>query len=174
MRATELKKMVVLDNRDVEIGKVSDICIDLDKFKVENILVSTGGFFSTKYYILNMEDLAEINNSIQLKCLEEDIDELSDVELKNSAYESYFFNDLQNIYVVSADAVTVGPVKELCIDLIELTFKIIIESTHGKFSKNDYFMIHQDDISDIREFIILKLKKDEIKQKTKEYDVKKC
>ena len=50
MRATELKKMVVLDNRDVEIGKVSDICIDLDKFKVENILVSTGGFVKILYF----------------------------------------------------------------------------------------------------------------------------
>ncbi len=174
INAKKLKGIKVLDSNGIQIGKMSDLGIDCDEFKIKNILASTGGFFGKKDFILNMEDLAEINDSIHLKCLEEDIDQLSDLELKNSAYDSYFFKDLQNIYVVSADAMPVGPVKELCIDLNELTFKIIIEVTRGKFSKNDYFMIHPDDIGDIREFIILKLKKDEIKQRIKEYDVKEC
>jgi len=84
----------------------------------------------------------------------------------------YFFKDFQNIYVTSADAISVGPVKDLCINIDDdLTFEVVIEATRGKFAKNN-FLINPDDISDIREFIILNIKKDEIKQRIREYKVK--
>lgn len=174
MRATELNGMKVQDKNSVEIGKLSDLRINLDEFKIENILVSTGGLFSKKYFTVTLEDLGEIDNYIHLKCSKEDIDQDADLESRNHEYERYFFKDFQNIYVASADARSVGPVKDLCTDLQGSSFKIVIESTSGKFTKNDHFIINHEDIKDIKEFIILNLKKDEIKQRIKEYKIKKC
>lgn len=172
MRVAELKGMTVLDNQRIEIGKLSDLGINLDDFTIKNILVSTGGFLGKKYFTVNLEDLGEIDNYIHLKCSKEDIDRKADLESKNSKYEHYFFKDFQNIYVSTADAIAVGPVRDLCISLQELAFNVIVEATRGKFSKNDYFEIYSDDINDIKEFIILNLKKDEIKQRIREYEVK--
>lgn len=172
MRATELNGMKVQDKNGVEIGKLSDLGINLDEFKIENILVSTGGFLSKKYFTVNLKDLGEIDNYIHLKRSKEDIDQYADLESRNHEYERYFFKDFQNIYVASADARSVGPVKDLCSDLQGSAFKIVIEATRGKFTKNDHFMINPEDITDIKEFIILNLKKDEIKQRVKNMRLK--
>lgn len=171
MRANDLKGMNVLDDHGVKIGKLSDLGINCEKFSIENFLVSTGGFFGKKYFTVGIEDLGEINDVIHLKCSGENIvDQNVDLKWKNSAYEYYFFKDFHDIYVASSDAIPVGPVKDLCISQgTGLTFEVIIEATRGKFSKNDYFMVSPGDIGDIREFIILTLTKDEIKQRIKEF-----
>jgi len=158
--------MKVLDNKGCEIGKISDLGINWDELKIESILVSTGEFFGKKYFTVNMGDLGEIDSSVHLKCSKEDVDQISNIDLKNSEGEHYFFKDFQNIYVTSADAKPVGPVKDLYINSDDaLTFKVIIEASRGKFSKNGYFMIDSGDINDIREFIILNLNNEEIKQR---------
>jgi sporulation protein YlmC with PRC-barrel domain len=174
MNAKKLKGMKVLDKNSIEIGKVSDLGINLDEFKIENILVSTGGFFSKKYFTVNLEDLGEIDNYIHLKCSKGDIDYDADLELRNSKYGRYFFKDFRDIYVGSADAIPIGQVKDLYINFDNnLTFKVVVEATRvrGRY-KNDYFAIYPGDIDDIREFITLNLTKDEIKQKIAEFKIK--
>lgn len=42
MNARKLKGMKVLDDIGFVMGKMSDLGIDCDKFKIKNILVSTG------------------------------------------------------------------------------------------------------------------------------------
>lgn len=64
MNAKKLKGMKVLDNTGEVMGKVSDMGIDCEQFKIKNILVSTGGLFSKKYFTL---DIKEINELI-IKC----------------------------------------------------------------------------------------------------------
>lgn len=170
MRANDLKGKSVLDVQGVEIGKLSDLGINCEKFTIENFLVSTGGFFGKKYFTVGIEDLGEINDGILLKCSGENIvDQNVDLKWKNSVYEYYFFKDFQDIYVASSDAIPVGPIKDLCISQgTGLTFEVIIEATRGKFSKNDYFRVSPEDISDIQK-LILTLTKDEIKQRIKEF-----
>ena len=174
MRAMELKKMMVLDNNGAEIGKLSDLGIDYDEFKIRNILVSAGGFFSKKYFYVDVGDLDGIDTCVHVKRSEEGIDQ---VDLKNVTYERYFFRDFQNLYSASADAILIGPVKDLCINLDDnLTFKPVLDAMRlcGRYRKNDCFIIDLDDIDAITEFIALNLTKDEIKQRIKDYDVKEC
>lgn len=100
MRATELRGMKIMDKNGVELGKVSDLGIDCDEFKIRNILVSTGGFFSKKYFIVDAGQLAGIDNIARLKSSKEE--QMHAVSLKKLAISGdYFFKNFRYCVVRS-------------------------------------------------------------------------
>lgn len=133
MQATKLKGIKVLDKYRVEIGKVSDLGVNLAEFKIENILISTGGFFSKKYFTVDINEIEEINSELHLKSSKEEQNiAISLEELKLSSPYDYFFKNFQKRLVRTNDEPILGLIKDIIFDLKDnLTFDVIIEKFHG-------------------------------------------
>lgn len=91
MNAKKIKGMKVLDNNGIQIGKVSDLGIECEQFKIRNILISTGGIFSKKYFTADIDEINKINSNIHLKSSKEEQNIATPIEV--SSPEDYFFKN---------------------------------------------------------------------------------
>jgi len=156
--------MKVLDNTGEVIGKVSDLGIDCDEFKIKNVLVSTGGLFSKKYFTVDVKEIGKINSNVHLKySREEQNPAFSLKELEMSAPEVYFFKNFQSRIVRNEDSNFFGLIDDITFDLNDNLFDVVVEQVpDGKFGKS-YFSASLEDFSEIDVLMRLNLGKDEIK-----------
>ncbi len=157
MRAKRIKGMKILDNNGVQIGKVSDLGIDCDEFKIKNILISTGGFFSKKYFTVYIEQIGKIDSHLHLKSSKVNQPHaVSFNELERDVTEDYFFKNFQYRVVKTNEEPVLGLIKDIIFDLKnDLTFDVVIE----KLSLEDF--------SNVDILMTLKLDKNEIKKRLK-------
>jgi len=151
MNAKKLKRMKVLDKNSIEIGKVSDLGINLDEFKIENILVSTGGFFSKKYFIVDVNEINEIGNQVHLKSSKEEQNiAISMEELKLSFPQDYFFKNFQNRIVKTDKRPLWGLISDIKFNLNDnLTFDVVVEKLQGGPLGKPSFIASLEDFSNV-------------------------
>jgi sporulation protein YlmC with PRC-barrel domain len=165
MNAKKLKGMKVLDKNGVEIGNVSDLGIDCDEFKIRNILVSTGGFFSKKYFIVDAGQLAGIDNIMHLKSSKEE--QMPAVSLKKLAISGdYFFKNFRYRVVRSDNSNFFGVVGDITFNLNNsLLFNAVVEQVpDGRFGRT-YFNASLEDFSKVAIVMTLNLGDNEIKER---------
>lgn len=167
MNAKKLKGMKVLDNTGKVMGKVSDMGIDCEQFKIKNILVSTGGLFSKKYFTLDIKEINEINNQVHLKTSKEEQNiAIPMKQLEVSSPEDYFFKNFQNRLVKTTEQPLLGLINDIKFDLKNnLTFDVIVEKLHGGPLGKPSFIASLEDFSNIDILMTLNLDKNEIKKR---------
>jgi sporulation protein YlmC with PRC-barrel domain len=166
MNAEKLKGMKVLDNDGVQIGKVSDLGIDCEQFKIRNILISTGGIFSKKYFTADIDEINKINSNIHLKSSKEEQNIATPIEV--SSPEDYFFKNFQYRVVKTNEEPLLGLIKDIIFDLKnDLTFDVVIEKLVGGPLGKPSFTASLEDFSNVDILMTLKLDKNEIKERLK-------
>ena len=169
MRAKRIKGMKILDNNGVQIGKVSDLGIDCDEFKIKNILISTGGFFSKKYFTVYIEQIGKIDSYLHLKSSKVNQPHaVSFNELERDVPEDYFFKNFQYRVVKTNEEPVLGLIKDIIFDLKnDLTFDVVIEKLVGGPLGKPSFTASLEDFSNVDVLMTLKLDKNEIKKRLK-------
>lgn len=167
MRGKQLKGMKVLDNDGIAVGKVSDLGINCDEFKIESILVSTGGFFGKKYFTVDLGQIGEINDYLHLKSSKiSQTPAVSFKELEMQSPEVYFFKNFQYRIVQNVDSNFFGLVDDIKFDLRDnLIFDVIVEQSHDKKFGKTYLTTSLKDFDEVDVLMILNLGKDQIKER---------
>ena len=169
MNAKKIKGMKVLDNNGIQIGKVSDLGIECEQFKIRNILISTGGIFSKKYFTVNIEEIDKIDSNMYLKSSKEEQNIAVPLEeLKVSSPEGYFFKNFQNRIVKTNEEPLLGLIKDIVFNLKDdLAFDVVIEKLVGGPLGKPSFTASLEDFSNVDILMTLKLDKNEIKKRLK-------
>lgn len=169
MRAKKVKGKKVWDNEGFEMGKVADLGIDRDEFKIKNILVSNGRFFDKKYFTVGISEVRKIDDGLYLKSSMRDQDvAVSRDELKRTVSGTYFFKHLQSYPIISNDSHFVGIIEDMKFDLNHnLNFDIIIKQSPGGMFEKSHFTASRNEFTKQDELLILNLSKDEIERRVK-------
>jgi sporulation protein YlmC with PRC-barrel domain len=165
MKASEFIGMKVLDKEANEVGKIADLVIQLKKCMVEKIIIATGGTLSKKYFAVVEGDLAEIGDYVQLKMDKESIDQIAKTDkLDDLMPIGTQYKDVVGKIVLSSDAMDIGKIEDLEIDPKGCLIHNVMVYTGGTFSKK-HLMIADEDINNLGDYVILKLKNDEVKER---------
>jgi sporulation protein YlmC with PRC-barrel domain len=148
------------------VGKIADLAMNLKKCLVDKVIIVTGGTLKKKYFAVVENDLAEIGDYVQLKLDKQELDEVTKVDKIDALMKNEFhYKDLVGKPVLSEDAMEVGKIEDMVIDPKECLIHNILVSTGGTLSKK-HLVISDVDIKHIGDYVMLKLKKDELMQKT--------
>jgi sporulation protein YlmC with PRC-barrel domain len=165
MKASEFIGMKVLDKEANEVGKIADLVILLKKCMVDKIIIVTGGTLSKKYFAVVEGDLAEIGDFVQLKMDKESINQTAKTDkLDDLMPMGTQFKDVVGKIVLSSDAMEIGKIEDLEIDPKGCLIHNVMVYTGGTFSKK-HLLIADEDISNLGDYVILKLKDDEIEER---------
>ncbi|HML06133.1 MAG TPA: PRC-barrel domain-containing protein [Methanobacterium sp.] len=165
MKASEFIGMKVLNQRAVEIGKIADLAMNLKECLVDQIIIVEGGTLNKKYYSITQNDLAEIGDYVQIKLDEEALNNISKTDkIEDLMGNEFHYKDLVGKTVLSEDAMTVGKIDDMIIEPKKCLIHEILVSTGGTFSKK-HLKISDADIKHIGDYIVLKISKDELKEK---------
>lgn len=66
---------VVLAQKGMEVGKISDMYIDPKGCLINNVIISTGGTFNKKYLMIADEDIEDIGDYVILKLTKDQVEE---------------------------------------------------------------------------------------------------
>jgi sporulation protein YlmC with PRC-barrel domain len=165
MNASEFIGMKVLDKEANDVGKIADLVIQLKKCMVDKIIIVTGGTLSKKYFAVVDEDLAEIGDYVQLKLDKESINQIAKADkLEDLMPLGTQFKDAVGKIVLSIDAMEVGKIQDLAIEPKGCLIHNVLIATGGTFTKK-HLTISDEDISNLGDYMILKLKNDEIEER---------
>jgi len=165
MKASEFIGMKVLNQRAVEIGKIADLAMNLKECLVDQIIIVEGGTLNKKYYSITQNDLAEIGDYVQIKLDEEALNNISKTDkIEDLMGNEFHYKDLVGKTVLSEDAMTVGKIDDMIIEPKKCLIHEILVSTGGTFSKK-HLKISDADIKHIGDYIVLKISKEELKEK---------
>lgn len=64
---------VVLAQKGMEVGKISDMYIDPKGCLIHNVIISTGGTFNKKYLMISDEDIQDIGDYVILKLTKDEV-----------------------------------------------------------------------------------------------------
>ena len=166
MKASEFIGMKVINSGAKEVGKIADLAVNLKECLVDKIVIVEGGTLNKKYYSVTENDLAEIGDYVQLKLNSEDLEKISKADkIEDLMEKESHFKNLVGKTVLSEDAMTVGKIEDMVIEPKECLIHQILVSTGGTFSKK-HLMISDTDIKHIGDYMVLKLSKEELEEKT--------
>ncbi len=166
MKASEFIGMKVINSGAKEVGKIADLAVNLKECLVDKIVIVEGGTLNKKYYSVTENDLAEIGDYVQLKLNSEDLEKISKADkIEDLMDKESHFKDLVGKTVLSEDAMTVGKIEDMVIEPKECLVHKILVSTGGTFNKK-HLMISDTDIKHIGDYMVLKLSKEELEEKT--------
>jgi sporulation protein YlmC with PRC-barrel domain len=168
LKTSEFIGMRVLDKEAHEVGKVAELVIELKKCLVESIFISTGGTLNKKYFSIFVEDIAEIGDFLQLNLSKVGVEGKVHLnKFEDFEYKGSLFKDIVGKVVVAQKGMEVGKIADMYIDPEGCLIHNVVISTGGTFSKK-YLMISDMDIQDIGDYVILKLTKDEVNDRTQD------
>ncbi len=166
MKASKFIGMTVLDKDAKEVGKIAEFEIKLKHCLVNKIWVATGSALNKKYFSVVEDDLDKVGDYVQLKQNKEGIDEKPRVNKLGEQLESgSLFKDIVGKTVLTYDAMEVGKISDMLIDPRGCLIHNIIISTGPAFRKK-YLKISDVDIHDFGDYVILKLRKKDVDDKT--------
>jgi sporulation protein YlmC with PRC-barrel domain len=76
LRFKNMVGKVVLAQKGMEVGKIEDMVIDPKGCLIHNIIISTGGAFSKKHFMISDTDIAEIGDYMILKLDKNQVEEM--------------------------------------------------------------------------------------------------
>lgn len=168
MKASEFIGMKVIDKDANDIGKVAELSLKLKKCLVENIFISTGGTLNKKYFAIIAEDIAKIGDYVQLNLSKTGVDGKAHFDkIEDIASEGSLFKDLVGKVVVAQKGMEVGKISDMYIDPKGCLIHNVIISTGRTFNKK-YLMISDEDISEIGDYVLLKLEKNEVEERVQD------
>jgi len=77
VRFKSLEGKVVLAKEGMEIGKIQDMVIDPAECRLHNVIISMGGTFNRKQFLISSDDIAEIGDYMILKLSKEQIEQMA-------------------------------------------------------------------------------------------------
>ncbi len=166
MKVSEFIGMRVIDIEAKEVGKVEDLAVALKKCMVEQIFISTGSTLSKKYFEVKEDDIAAIGDFVQLKMKGDvienkiKVDKLDDLVAKDAR-----FKNVSGKVVLAQGGMEVGKIDDMVIDPAGCLIHNVIITTGGTFSKK-HLVISNEDIAEIGDYMILKLSKEQVEQKS--------
>ena len=162
MKVSEFIDMTVLDKEAHEVGKVAEIAVKLKKCLVDKIFISTGGALNKKYFAVAEGDIANIGDYVQLKLDKYGIEQRVHVDkLTDFLPKGNHFKDLVGKKVLSQEGIEVGKISDMLIDPKGCLIHNIVISAGTALNKKQ-FLVSDEDIKSIGDFIILKLTKEEV------------
>lgn len=166
MKASEFIGMKVINSGAKEVGKIADLAVNIKECLVDKIVIVEGGTLNKKYYSVTENDLAEIGDYVQLKLSADDLQKISKADkIEDLIEKESHFKNLVGKTVLSEDAMTVGKIEDMVIEPKECLIHQILVSTGGTFNKK-HLMISDTDIKHIGDYMVLKLSKEELEEKT--------
>jgi len=76
-RFKNLEGKVVLAKEGMEIGKIQDMVINPSECLINNVIISMGGTFNRKQFLISSDDIAEIGDYMILKLSKEQIEQMA-------------------------------------------------------------------------------------------------
>ena len=166
MNASDFIGMKVLTKDAVEVGKIADLAMNLKECLVDKIIIAGGSTLKKSFFAVTENDLAEIGDYVQLKLSKDDLDNISKVDKIEELMENEFhYKDLVGKQVISEDAMTVGKIGDMIIDPQGCLIHNVLVLTGGAFNKK-HLIISNEDINYIGDYVLLKITKEELEQKT--------
>jgi sporulation protein YlmC with PRC-barrel domain len=166
MKASEFIGMKVLNKEANDVGKIADIAINLKKCHLDKIIIVEGGTLSKKYFAVTEEDLAEIGDYVQLKLGKEEMNQIEKKDkVEDLMGDESHFKDYVGKIVISEDALNVGKIEDMIIEPKECLIHQVVVSTGGTFNKKQ-LIISDADINHIGDYVLLKINKEGLKEKT--------
>jgi len=165
MKASKFIGTTVLDSEAHEVGKIAELEIKLKHCLVDKIWVSTGSTLNKKYFSVVEEDLDKIGDYVQLKLNKEEVSQRPKVNKLGELMETgSLFKDLVGKIVITHDAMEVGKINDMLIDPQGCLIHNIIISTGPAFRKKQ-LKISDVDIHDFGDYVILKLRKEDVNER---------
>ncbi len=168
MKASEFIGMKVLDKDANEVGRITELSIKLKKCLVEKIFVSTERALNKRYFTIIAEEIAHIGDYVQLTLSKAGVEgKILYDKVEDGASKGSLFKDIVGKVVLAQKGMEVGKISDMYIDPRGCLIHNVIIYTGGTFSRK-YLMISDEDISDIGDYMILKLEKNEVKERVQD------
>ena len=165
MKASEFIGMKVLNKEANDIGKITDLAVNLKECHLDKIIIVEGGTLSKKYFAVTEDDLAEIGDYVQLKLGKNDMEEIEKKDkVEDLMGDESHFKDYVGKTVISEDAMNVGKIEDMVIEPKQCLIHQVIISTGGTFNKKQ-LIISDADINHIGDYVLLKINKEGLKEK---------
>lgn len=161
-------KVISKDARD--LGKVEELSIKLKNglvdmiFMVDTIFIVTGSTLNKKYISITEEDVEAVGDYLQLNLNVDEIEKRIIGKIDDVAPKGSLFKDFKEKIVLTKSGIEVGKISDMILDPSDCLIPSIIVSTGKTFNKKR-LMISEEDIDSIGDYMILKLEKNDIKQR---------
>lgn len=165
MKASEFIGKTVIDQKGQEIGKITDIILKPQECLIDKVIISDGGVLSKKYFTITEKEIDAIGDYVIIKMSkidteerigQEDLESLKNVELN--------FKKLVGKTVITSNGVELGTVEDLMIQPQECLMENLVVKAKSELGKKS-FKIENNEISDIKDYLILKIDFDSIEER---------
>lgn len=127
-----------------------------------------GGALNRRYFTILVEDIAEIGDFLQLTLSKAGVEgKVHQNRINDFAFKGSLFKDVVGKVVVAQKGMEVGKIADMYIDPEGCLIHNVVIATGGTFGKK-YLMISDVDIQDIGDYVVLKLTKDEVYNRTQD------
>jgi sporulation protein YlmC with PRC-barrel domain len=166
MKGSEFIGMTVLDKNAKKVGKIAEMEIKLKKCVVNKIFISTGSAIGKRYFTIVEEDIEKVGDYVQLNLDKVGINEKVHVDKVDEFVEKGSrFKEIVGKVVVSQEGLEVGKIGDMIIEPKGCLINNIVITTGSIFRKKD-LTISDKDIDAIGDYVMLKLKKDDLETRT--------
>lgn len=165
MKASEFIGKVVIDQKGLEIGKIADIIVKPEECLIDRVIVSSGGVLSKKYFSVTDKEIEAIGDYIIIglsrkeaeeRLGQEDLDSVKKVELN--------FQKLTGKTAITQNGVELGTVEDMIVKPKECLIENVIIKSKPDLGRKQ-FMVGKGEITDIKDFMVLKLDLDDIEDR---------
>ncbi|CDG65601.1 MAG: hypothetical protein PWQ15_1852 [Methanobacterium sp.] len=164
MKVSEFIGMKVIDIEARDVGKVEDLGVTIRESLVEQIFISIGSTFGKKFFAVKIDDITAIGDYVQVKFNSETLKDMVKTDkLDDLAPKQQRFKGLEGKIVLSKDGVEIGKIQDLIIDPEGSIIHNVVITMGGTFNRK-HFYISNSDVSEIGDYMILKLSKEQIEE----------
>lgn len=164
MKVSEFIGMKVIDIEARDVGKVEDLGVTIKESLVEQIFISIGSTFGKKYFAVRTDDIAAIGDYVQVKFDGETLKNMVKTDkLDDLAPKEQRFKSLEGKVVLTREGVEIGKIQDLVIDPEGSIIHNVVITMGGTLNRK-HFHVSNNDISEIGDYMILKLSKEQIEE----------
>jgi sporulation protein YlmC with PRC-barrel domain len=165
MKASEFIGKTVIDKKGQETGKIADIILKPSDCLIDKILVSDGAVLNKKYFMITETEIEAIGDYVILKIELNDVGERINQENADSIKKIELnFKKLVGKTVITSNGVKLGTVEDIMIQPHECLMESIVVKSKSDLGKKN-FMLENDEIKDIKDYLITKMDFDKIEDR---------
>jgi sporulation protein YlmC with PRC-barrel domain len=165
MKASEFIGKTVIDQKGLEIGKVTDILLKPEECLIHKVIISDAAVLNKKYFTIDEGEIEAIGDYVIIKMSKkeaearmgkEDVDSLKKIDLN--------FKKLVGKIVITRNGVELGNVEDLIVQPKECLMENIIVKSKSDLGKKN-FNLEKGEILDIKDYLILKIDFEDIENR---------
>lgn len=165
MKASEFIGKTVIDQKGQEIGKITDIILKPKDCLIDKVLISEGGVLSKKYFTITEKEIDAIGDYVIVKMSKTDTKERIDQEdLESLKNVELNFKKLVGKTVITSNGVELGTVEDIMIQPKECLMENLVVKAKSELGKKS-FTLENNEIADIKDYLILKIDFDSIEER---------